>query len=89
MIYNFMSLFMAYVGGPGAVVVKAEGHVLYPSWKMCTCCIPAQTIDGFFLRRVKQGVIQFVVLKPILAALCLILSAFDKYENGNWALNEG
>ncbi|MEW5304006.1 MAG: hypothetical protein WDW36_006649 [Sanguina aurantia] len=88
-IYNFMSLFMAYVGGPGAVVVKAEGHVLYPSWKMCTCCIPAQTIDGFFLRRVKQGVLQFVILKPILAALALVLSAFDKYENGNWALNEG
>lgn len=26
-IYNFMSLCFAYVGGPGAVVVKSEGKV--------------------------------------------------------------
>ncbi|KIZ05721.1 Transmembrane protein [Monoraphidium neglectum] len=40
-IYNFTSLLLAYVGGPGAVVVKAEGKVVHPSWVHLTCCLPA------------------------------------------------
>lgn len=54
MIYNFMSLCMAYVGGPGAVVVKSEGKMIQPSWILCTCCMKPIPVDGFFLRNCKQ-----------------------------------
>ncbi len=89
MIYNFMSLCMAYVGGPGAVVVKSEGKSIDPSWVLCTCCWPPIPVDGFFLRKCKQGTLQFVIIKPILALLALILFAMDLYQVGNWSLADG
>jgi hypothetical protein len=84
-IYNFMSLCLAYVGGPGAVEVKMQGVVLLPSWTAFTCCLPPMPVNGHFVRVVKRGALQFVFLKPILAALTLVLYATDHYTEGNWS----
>ncbi|KAI8476882.1 MAG: organic solute transporter Ostalpha-domain-containing protein [Monoraphidium minutum] len=103
-IYNFTSLLLAYVGGPGAVVVKAEGRVVHPSWSHMTCCLPAMQarapppaaagrrslgVDGFFLRRCKQGTLQFVLLKPVMAALTLILFSVGAYTDGDMSPRNG
>ncbi|GFR46853.1 hypothetical protein Agub_g8493, partial [Astrephomene gubernaculifera] len=88
-IYNFLSLCMAYVGGPGAVVVKSEGKYIEPSWMLMTCCWPPIKVDGFFLRKCKQGTLQFVITKPILASMTLILFAGGMYEDGDWSLTSG
>ena len=88
-IYNFMSLCMAYIGGPGAVVVKCEGKVLQPSWVLMTCCMKPIPVDGFFLRRCKQGTLQFVIIKPILAILTLVLFMMGKYQVSNWSFDDG
>ncbi|GLC43913.1 hypothetical protein PLESTB_000922400 [Pleodorina starrii] len=88
-IYNFLSLCMAYVGGPGAVVVKSEGKYIKPSWMLMTCCWPPIKVDGFLLRKCKQGTLQFVITKPILAAMTLILFAGGMYEDGDWSLTGG
>jgi hypothetical protein len=45
-IYNFLSLCLAWVGGPGAVVVSLSGRTLKPSWVLMTCCYPAIPLDG-------------------------------------------
>ena len=47
MIYNFLSLCLSYVGGPGAVEVQMNGYLLMPSLWNCTCCLPPQvrTVD--------------------------------------------
>ncbi|GAB4816342.1 hypothetical protein N2152v2_003388 [Parachlorella kessleri] len=70
-----MSLCLAYVGGPGAVEIKMAGFVLMPSWTACTLT--------------KQMALQFVLLKPIMAILTIILHATGHYEEGNWAPNNG
>ncbi|GBF91303.1 hypothetical protein Rsub_03623 [Raphidocelis subcapitata] len=88
-IYNFTSLLLAYVGGPGAVVVKAEGKIVHPSWTHLTCCLPPMQVDGFFLRRCKQGTLQFVLLKPVMAALTLILYAGGAYTDGDMSPRDG
>jgi hypothetical protein len=44
-IYNFSALLLAYVGGPGCVVVQAEGKVVHPSWFHLTCCLPAMQVS--------------------------------------------
>lgn len=88
-LYNFLSLCLAYLGGPGAVVVKSEGKMIEPSWWYCTCCLPVMPVNGKFIRRCKQGVLQFVWLKPILAVLILVLDANDKYEEGSWSSDTG
>lgn len=84
-IYNFMSLCLEYVGGPGAVEIKMQGVVLMPSWAACTCCLPPMQVNGQFIRNVKRGALQFVFLKPILAVLTLVLYATGNYDEGNWS----
>lgn len=88
-IYNFMALCMAYVGGPGAVVVKSEGVLIQPSWTLCTCCMKPIPVDGFFLRNCKQGTLQFVIAKPPLAIITLILFSMDLYQVGDWSYTGG
>ncbi|KAJ7973181.1 Transmembrane protein [Quillaja saponaria] len=84
-IYNFLTLCLAWVGGPGAVVLSLSGRVLKPSWYLMTCCFPPLPLDGRFIRRCKQGCLQFVILKPILVAVTLILYAKGKYKDGNFS----
>ena len=84
-----MSLCLAYVGGPGAVETKMAGFVLLPSWHAWTCCLPPLRVDGHFVRMTKRGALQFVILKPILAILTLVLYSTGHYEEGNWAPNNG
>ncbi|XP_022719109.1 transmembrane protein 184A isoform X3 [Durio zibethinus] len=88
-IYNFLSLCLAWVGGPGAVVLSLSGRVLKPSLCLMTCCFPPMPLDGRFIRRCKQGCLQFVILKPILVAVTLILYAKGKYKDGNFSPRQG
>ncbi|CAN6467512.1 unnamed protein product [Victoria cruziana] len=87
-IYNFLSLCLAWVGGPGAVVLSLNGRVLKPSWCLMTCCFPAIPLDGRFIRRCKQGALQFVILKPVLVIVTFVLYARGKYEDGNFSAKQ-
>ncbi|THU62618.1 hypothetical protein C4D60_Mb01t07000 [Musa balbisiana] len=87
-IYNFLSLCLAWVGGPGAVVLNLSGRSLKPSWYLMTCCLPSIPLDGRFIRRCKQGGLQFVILKPILVVITFILYAKGKYEDGNFSVDQ-
>ncbi|KAL9260308.1 Transmembrane protein 184B-like protein [Drosera capensis] len=87
-IYNFLSLCLAWVGGPGAVVLSLNGRILKPSVCLMTCCFPPMPLDGRFIRRCKQGCLQFVILKPISVALTFILYAKGKYEDGDFNANQ-
>ncbi|XP_014510826.1 transmembrane protein 184B [Vigna radiata var. radiata] len=87
-IYNFLSLCLEWVGGPGAVVLSLTGRVLKPSWFLMTCCLPPIALDGRFIRKCKQGCLQFVILKPILVVVTLVLYAKGKYKDGNFSPNQ-
>ncbi|DBA98206.1 hypothetical protein WJX77_005615 [Trebouxia sp. C0004] len=88
-IYNFLSLCLAYVGGPGAVEVKMSGYILMPSCSYMTCCLPPLMVNGRFVRQCKQGALQFVLLKPILAIIILVLYTQGKYAEGDWGIRNG
>lgn len=45
-IYNFLSLCLAWVGGPGAVVLSLSGKVLKQNWCLMTCCFSSIPLDG-------------------------------------------
>jgi len=81
-----MSLCLAYVGGPGSVEIKMQGVVLLPSWTAATCCLPPLPVNGQFVRIVKQGALQFVFVKPILAILTLVLYGTGHYTEGDWSV---
>ena len=72
-IYNFLALCLAYVGGAGNVANRADGREVLPSWLTGTCCLPPTPVDGAYVRACKRGALQFVIVKPALAALTLIL----------------
>ena len=88
-IYTFLSLCLEFVGGPGEVEVKMNGFVLHPSFLHCTCCFPPQRVDGLFVRRCKQGALQFVLLMPILGILSVVLYATGNYSPGYWGPSNG
>lgn len=46
-------------------------------------------VDGFFLRRCKQGTVQFVLLKPVMAALTLLMYAGGAYIDGDMSPSNG
>ncbi|KAJ4845085.1 hypothetical protein Tsubulata_036109 [Turnera subulata] len=63
-IYNFLSLCLAWVGGPGAVVISLTGRVLKPSWCLMTCCFPPIPLDGDLLQPFNP-VPKFVMIKSV------------------------
>ncbi|KAH9624038.1 hypothetical protein KSS87_008631 [Heliosperma pusillum] len=87
-IYNFLSLCLAWVGGPGAVVLSLSGRVMKSSVCLMTCCFPPMALDGRFIRRCKQGCLQFVILKPILVTMTFILYSKGKYEDGDFSAKQ-
>ncbi|RRT72373.1 hypothetical protein B296_00034610, partial [Ensete ventricosum] len=61
-----------------AVVLSLSGRSLKPSWYLMTR----------FIRRCKQGGLQFVILKPILVVITFIFYAKGKYEDGNFSVDQ-
>ena len=49
---------------------------------------PLQT-DKIFFRRVKQGVLQFVLIKPITALLAIVLDSQCMYHDGELSFVNG
>ena len=46
------------------------------------------SLNRRFIRRCRQGCLQFVILKPILVVITFILYAKGKYEDGNFSVNQ-
>ena len=66
-----------------------SGFVLTPSLRHCTCCLAPMPVDGAFVRRCKRGTLQFVLLKPVLAAITIALHHEGKFKEGSWGVNSG
>lgn len=86
-IYNFLALCLAYVGGAGNVANRADGREMLPSWGHGTCCLPPLAVDGGYVKACKRGALQFVIIKPILAALTLTLVWANVYGDQEFKPN--
>ena len=86
-IYCFLMLILAWAGGEELCIHKmsAKGALRHPP---PMCCI-VQNLNTRFLKQVKQGTIQFVVLKPIMAFISLVLLAFGLYDHPAWQWTMG
>ena len=83
-VYNFLNLCLAYVGGPGAIVNAMSGkEIKSGSWLKMTCFYERDlVVDGNFIRKCKQGCLQFVYIKPILSILEIVLHAKGRLGDG-------
>ena len=85
-LYNFHALCVAFLGGDGEVLNRLKGDVVVqPSWGSCTCCLPPVPVDGGFLRNCKRATLQFVLLKPVLAACIMLMEGHGVYHEGDFS----
>jgi hypothetical protein len=87
-LYTFMALCIAYVGGERRLVevLELKKRIRQP-WPLGG--LKPLTLDAEFLRRVKQGVLQFVFVKPAMAAVALVLDHYGLYGEGEFRGDRG
>jgi hypothetical protein len=60
-----------------------DGLELYPSDKPYTCVLQ---VDGQFVKLCKRLVLQFVIIKPLLVVLTIVLASQGLYREGDWSV---
>lgn len=88
-IYNFLCLCYEYLGGEMAMLSELRGKPLQVSALTCTCCCAGKAINIEFLRSCKKATLQFCFMKPIAAAVTLILESTGHYGDGDFRIDKG
>jgi len=87
-IYSFYMLLVEFLGGQTKVITllqsKSEMHHMMPF-----CCLPKWTMGESFFFQTKVGTLQYVVVKPLLAAITFLLTPLGAYEDGDFSANNG
>jgi len=80
-IWCFLQLIMEWMGGQAECVAKLETRqrMRHP-WPFGSCCRRI-ILNATFIRRCKQGTLQFVFLKPVLAVVSICMLLVDEYDN--------
>ncbi|KAF5353999.1 hypothetical protein D9756_006987 [Leucocoprinus leucothites] len=89
-IYCFFELLLGYLGGERSLLIMLHGRP--PKEHAFPISIFKREIDvsdPYTFLFLKRGILQYVQVKPILAAATLILKAVGKYNDGNFRANSG
>lgn len=91
-VYLFFSLMVEFLGGEARTVhlIKLRPDPLLRPWPFRMCCATSLTADpDKFLQSSKLGVMQFVVVRPVMGVLEAVLHVAGVYERGNFSPNNG
>ena len=90
-LYSFMALMLAFVGGPASLVDlwESEDRYITGDWITGTCIHGTIKLDGLFLKRLVQGVIQFVIVRLLIVVTVPILIAREVYVEGKARFDRG
>jgi len=82
-IYCFLNLMLTFGGGEHHMSVEL---MEYPPMKHPPplCCLPHIPLNALFVKRVKTGTLQFVVIKLVFAVISLALLGVGHYDNPAW-----
>jgi len=87
-IYSFVEMLIQYSGGERKLLEALEKHPkmhhMFPF-----NFLPHFKTDRKFLYACKKAVLQYVFVKPTMAALAIILDELDLYDEGHFALDTG
>eukprot|EP00939_MAST-03C_sp_MAST-3C-sp1_P004313 g4313.t1 len=85
----FFTLLTAYLGGEDCLVdyLELKSHMSHPG--MLRRCCGRINLGRKFLRRIKQGTLQFVLIRPTTAVFALLLNSMGMYKKGDWSLSQG
>ncbi|GBG24906.1 Transmembrane protein 184C [Hondaea fermentalgiana] len=90
-IYTFLALLLTYLGGERQLGswLETRGHVQH--WGIMAEVMSRRrniALGPVFLRRVQQGVLQFVFVKPFTALLALVLSFAGVHHEGTFSFGD-
>uniref|UniRef100_A0A915KZM2 Transmembrane protein 184B n=1 Tax=Romanomermis culicivorax TaxID=13658 RepID=A0A915KZM2_ROMCU len=88
-IYSFLSLCYEYLGGESNIMAEIRGRPIRQNMWQCTCCLSGKQYTIEFLRFCKQATLQFCLIKPIMAAVTLVLTSMGYYDEGDWSPRKG
>ena len=86
-VYYFLNLMLSYCGGENScltVIMQRPGSITHV-WPL-HWCLPPIALTARFLRLCKQGTLQFVLVKPVMAVLNLIMVAVGKGNARGWTI---
>jgi len=80
-LYCFVSLLVAYLRiDRSDLTRKFNGHTIHHMFPFNWCSSKPLPVNRRFFRKMETGVIQYMILKPVLAIVQLVLTACDAYE---------
>jgi len=86
-LYMFFKMLIELADGEESLISKLEYEKQFRCFApLCCCHIKPGRI---FLHRCKQMILQFVIIKPILAVLTFCLSFYRIYDEGNFTYDRG
>ncbi|TFK17733.1 DUF300 domain-containing protein [Coprinopsis marcescibilis] len=89
-IYCFFELLLSYLGGERSLLIMLHGRPpKAPVFPINLFKREIDVSDPYTFLFLKRGIIQYVQVKPILAAVTLILKACGKYNEGDFRANSG
>ncbi|KAI9468719.1 organic solute transporter Ostalpha-domain-containing protein [Coemansia mojavensis] len=88
-IYCFVSLLIAYFGGERAFVLAMRDREATPLfWPVTLVRKDLDLSDPYDYLFLKRGILQYVAVKPVLAAATMLLKLLGVYHDGNWAVSD-
>ena len=90
-VYLFFSLLVEYLGGEKRSIelLKLRFEPLYRPYPLRKLCCPQPLDPEPFFNGSKLGVMQFVVVRPLMGFVALILWSFGLYTKGDFRLDQG
>jgi hypothetical protein len=82
-VYSFFNLILEYCGGETDCVYQIENEGLL-KLPCPLCCFPASPRDARLLRICSRGVLQFVIIKPLIAIIDIAMLSSGLYFNTIW-----
>ncbi|KDE02756.1 hypothetical protein MVLG_06702 [Microbotryum lychnidis-dioicae p1A1 Lamole] len=89
-IYCFFNLLVEYLGGERSLIILLHGRppIRHP-FPLSSILPPLDVSDPFTFLAIKRGILQYVQIKPFLAAATILLKALGSYGDGNLSKSSG
>ncbi|KJE90800.1 hypothetical protein CAOG_02045 [Capsaspora owczarzaki ATCC 30864] len=89
-LYQFFLLLASFLHGEQELVrILGSKPPLNHPWPMKYCLPPMLVSHPQFFTRLKQALLQFVIIKPLLALISIALEPFGLLDEGHWVMNRG
>eukprot|EP01137_Pigoraptor_chileana_P014250 Opistho-2@68651 len=89
-LYQFFGLLVSWLNGePEINRILANKDPISQPWPFNYCFRDSKPAHPTFFLRMKRGILQFVIIKPTLAIISIILMLCNEFDEGHWSVSKG